>query len=79
MYYQSPRNPNLIAIVPVDEPAPPQQTRTVSPIEVEKTETHAESYSPGRFNVFIYTYIVYVRKIYHVTSVNTTYLNYIVA
>ncbi|KAL6264591.1 hypothetical protein P5V15_004693 [Pogonomyrmex californicus] len=42
MYYQSPRNPNLIAIVPVDEPSPLQQAQLACP--VEKTEPHIESY-----------------------------------
>ncbi|XP_014482675.1 PREDICTED: neurofilament heavy polypeptide-like [Dinoponera quadriceps] len=43
VYYQSPRNPNLIAIVPVDEPTPLQQIETVYPVKVEKTEPHVES------------------------------------
>nr|XP_012222567.1 PREDICTED: serine/arginine repetitive matrix protein 1-like isoform X1 [Linepithema humile] len=41
VYYQSPRNPNLIAIVPVDEPSPLQQTQLSSP--VEKIESRIES------------------------------------
>ncbi|XP_029161666.1 serine/arginine repetitive matrix protein 1-like isoform X2 [Nylanderia fulva] len=40
VYYQSHRNPNLIAIVPVDEPSPVQQAQ-VAP--VEKTEPTVES------------------------------------
>ncbi|XP_011151051.1 serine/arginine repetitive matrix protein 2-like isoform X1 [Harpegnathos saltator] len=42
VYYQSPRNPNLIAIVPVDEPSPLQQIGTVCPVNVEKTESKVE-------------------------------------
>ncbi|XP_070157736.1 serine/threonine-protein kinase PRP4 homolog isoform X2 [Polyergus mexicanus] len=42
VYYQSPRNPNLIAIVPVDEPSPIQQAQLAS---VEKTEPYVESHS----------------------------------
>ncbi|XP_050453781.1 serine/arginine repetitive matrix protein 1-like isoform X1 [Cataglyphis hispanica] len=41
VYYQSPRNPNLIAIVPVDEPSPIQQAQLAP---VEKTESCAESH-----------------------------------
>lgn len=41
VYYQSPRNPNLIAIVPVDEPSPIQQAQLAS---VEKTEPCVESH-----------------------------------
>ncbi|XP_011704851.1 PREDICTED: peptidyl-prolyl cis-trans isomerase CYP95-like isoform X2 [Wasmannia auropunctata] len=39
VYYQSPRNPNLIAIVPVDEPSPLQQLAC----PIEKTEPCVES------------------------------------
>ncbi|XP_032662572.1 serine/arginine repetitive matrix protein 1-like isoform X2 [Odontomachus brunneus] len=42
VYYQSPRNPNLIAIVPVDEPSPLQQIETVCPVKIEKTESKVE-------------------------------------
>ncbi|XP_039306803.1 serine/arginine repetitive matrix protein 2 isoform X2 [Solenopsis invicta] len=40
LYYQSHRNPNLIAIVPVDEPSPLQQAPLSCP--VEKTEPYVE-------------------------------------
>lgn len=46
MYYQSHRNPNLIAIVPVDEPSPLQQTQIACP--VEKTEPCVESHPQGK-------------------------------
>ncbi|CAL1684047.1 unnamed protein product [Lasius platythorax] len=42
VYYQSPRNPNLIAIVPVDEPSPLQQAQLAP---VEKTESCVESHA----------------------------------
>ncbi|XP_011872634.1 PREDICTED: serine/arginine repetitive matrix protein 1-like isoform X2 [Vollenhovia emeryi] len=42
VYYQSPRNPNLIAIVPVDEPSPLQQAQLTC--SVDKTEPCVESY-----------------------------------
>ncbi|GAB1867542.1 Neurofilament heavy polypeptide [Camponotus japonicus] len=41
VYYQSPRNPNLIAIVPVDEPSPIQQAQLPP---VEKTEPSVKSH-----------------------------------
>ncbi|XP_018401761.1 PREDICTED: serine/arginine repetitive matrix protein 1-like [Cyphomyrmex costatus] len=41
LYYQSHRNPNLIAIVPVDEPSSLQQVQLACP--VEKTESCVES------------------------------------
>ncbi|XP_018301799.1 serine/arginine repetitive matrix protein 1 isoform X1 [Mycetomoellerius zeteki] len=41
VYYQSHRNPNLIAIVPVDEPSPLQQVQLACPLE--KTESCLES------------------------------------
>lgn len=47
VYYQSPRNPNLIAIVPVDEPSPLQQTQLSSP--AEKIELHIEPHPEGKF------------------------------
>ncbi|XP_076672375.1 uncharacterized protein LOC143371285 isoform X2 [Andrena cerasifolii] len=43
LYYQSPRNPNLIAIVPVDEHFLLQQTDVAC--SVEKTDPSVESYS----------------------------------
>ncbi|CAK9829827.1 hypothetical protein ANTRET_LOCUS7108 [Anthophora retusa] len=43
LYYQSPRNPNLIAIVPVDERSVLQQTELACP--VEKTAPSIEPYS----------------------------------
>lgn len=49
MYYQSPRNPNLIAIVPVDEPSPLQQLTC----PVEKTEPYVESCPQGKLIIFI--------------------------
>lgn len=42
LYYQSPRNPNLIAIVPVDEYSELQHIEISSAAKVEKTETHVE-------------------------------------
>ncbi|XP_076762267.1 uncharacterized protein LOC143430147 isoform X2 [Xylocopa sonorina] len=42
LYYQSPRNPNLIAIVPVDERSVLQQSDLIS--SVEKTAPNIESY-----------------------------------
>lgn len=56
MYYQSPRNPNLIAIVPVDEPSPLQQAQLTCP--VEKTEPRVESYPQGKF-IFLYRIKIY--------------------
>lgn len=53
VYYQSPRNPNLIAIVPVDEPSPIQQAQLAP---VEKTEPCAESHPQGRFIIFSLNY-----------------------
>lgn len=40
VYYPSPRNPNLIAIVPVDEPTPLQQAQPTCPTE------QVESFQP---------------------------------
>ncbi|KAG7212858.1 hypothetical protein KM043_002211 [Ampulex compressa] len=45
LYYQSPRNPNLIAIVPVDEHPPVQQIPLTCPEKVEKTDSCVEPYS----------------------------------
>ncbi|XP_072762176.1 uncharacterized protein [Anoplolepis gracilipes] len=55
VYYQSPRNPNLIAIVPVDEPSPIQQTQLASVDEtknVEKTEPRIEPQEISKFHRF---------------------------
>lgn len=49
VYYQSPRNPNLIAIVPVDEPSPVQQVQLAP---VEKTESSIESQEISKFHRF---------------------------
>ncbi|XP_012143173.1 uncharacterized protein LOC100880941 isoform X1 [Megachile rotundata] len=43
LYYQSPRNPNLIAIVPMEEHVVLQQADITCP--VEKTDTSVDSYS----------------------------------
>lgn len=51
MYYQSPRNPNLIAIVPVDEPSPIQQAQLPP---VEKTEPSVKSHPQGRSIIFLH-------------------------
>ncbi|XP_035724110.1 serine/arginine repetitive matrix protein 1-like isoform X1 [Vespa mandarinia] len=40
LYYQSPRNPNLIAIVPVDEHSELQNIEITTATNVEKTDTH---------------------------------------
>lgn len=48
MYYQSPRNPNLIAIVPVDEPSPLQQAQLTCPVE----KTESESCPQGKLYTF---------------------------
>lgn len=45
LYYQSPRNPNLIAIVPVDERSVLQQSDLTC--SVEKTASNIDSYSAG--------------------------------
>lgn len=45
LYYQSPRNPNLIAIVPVDERSVLQQSDLTC--SVEKTVSNIDSYSAG--------------------------------
>ncbi|XP_043485529.1 serine/threonine-protein kinase PRP4 homolog isoform X1 [Polistes fuscatus] len=42
IYYQSPRNPNLIAIVPVEEHPEIQNVEVTSAAKVEKTETCTE-------------------------------------
>lgn len=47
VYYPSPRNPNLIAIVPVDEPSPLQQAQPMYPIEQAEAYPHDQ----GRFIV----------------------------
>lgn len=52
VYYQSPRNPNLIAIVPVDEPSTLQQTQLSS--HVEKIEPYIKSCSKGKFIIFLH-------------------------
>lgn len=51
VYYQSPRNPNLIAIVPVDEPSPLQPIEAVCPGKVEKTESSVEPCSQGERSI----------------------------
>lgn len=45
LYYQSPRNPNLIAIVPVDERSVLQQSDLTC--SIEKTASNIECYSAG--------------------------------
>lgn len=64
MYFHSHRNPNLIAIVPVEEPAPFQQVT----YPVEKTEQRVESRAEGRFitlftkreNAFVLMFTIHV-------------------
>lgn len=43
LYYQSPRNPNLIAIVPVEEHPVPPQKNEISSAKENKTESNTES------------------------------------
>ncbi|KAK2580278.1 hypothetical protein KPH14_012525 [Odynerus spinipes] len=43
LYYQSPRNPNLIAIVPVDEHSELQHVEVPSAVKIEKTDTPVET------------------------------------
>lgn len=50
VYYHSHRNPNLIAIVPVEESATFQQAQVTCP--VEKTEQNVESHPQGWFIIF---------------------------
>nr|XP_050867685.1 serine/arginine repetitive matrix protein 1-like isoform X1 [Vespula vulgaris] len=42
LYYPSPRNPNLIAIVPVDEHSELQNIEVTPAVNVEKTDIHAD-------------------------------------
>lgn len=60
VYYQSHRNPNLIAIVPVDEPSPLQQAQLAR--SIEKTEPRVESCPQGKL-IFLYkTNINYINN-----------------
>ncbi|XP_020288665.1 serine/arginine repetitive matrix protein 1-like isoform X2 [Pseudomyrmex gracilis] len=47
VYYPSPRNPNLIAIVPVDEPSPLQQAQPMYPIE--QAESYPQDQETSKF------------------------------
>lgn len=49
MYYQSHPNPNLIAIVPVDEPSPLQPAQLTCPVE----KTESESCPQGKLYTFV--------------------------
>lgn len=57
VYYPSPRNPNLIAIVPVDGPSPLQQIELTCPATIEKTEQHVESYPQSKFVISLCGFI----------------------
>jgi len=57
VYYHSHRNPNLISIVPVEEPAPFQQTQIICPIKKAERE-NIESYSQGRFIITTISFYV---------------------
>ncbi|XP_076296667.1 uncharacterized protein LOC143216954 isoform X1 [Lasioglossum baleicum] len=52
LYYQSPRNPNLIAIVPVDEPSLLQQTDSACPIDEVAPCVKSHSVEVSKFHRF---------------------------
>lgn len=65
VYYHSPRNPNLIAIVPVDGPSPLPQIELTCPVKVEKTEQHVESCPQGEFAILLCRFVKYYIGYYH--------------
>ncbi|XP_078036234.1 uncharacterized protein LOC144469642 isoform X1 [Augochlora pura] len=52
LYYQSPRNPNLIAIVPVDEPSLLQQTDSACPVDEATPCVKSHSIEVSKFHRF---------------------------
>jgi len=63
VYYHSHRNPNLISIVPVEEPAPFQQTQIICPIKKVERES-IESHSQGKFIIIIISFYVKYDRTY---------------